>query len=582
MVKWHGFACAAAAAIGHSGIDATRKYASQTLSSAELVTLVGILDALFLSSFILAFRLVTDLRFVTWKLLQILVASSAAKILAGVMYQRALHVAPISTTVPFLAFVPVLLLATSFLLLGMDSPDLRAEADLVLGSDIALDLSFGQRIDRAVSERHSGSGLRAEGRAGNAAGEEEREEVTAGGGRNATLAGERTGESRQRSFTEGSSSSEIVAGGGFGGGRGFYSRASRGRFGTGLGIGLGSAHHPQEDGSAQSSPATSGGRAITRGDGARGETGEVVGEGEKGGGEGKGGKRESVRQQQEATAQQGATPGSAGGVWRTRSGRRRGGWMGAWLLVVLQQVWGAVVGGKEERDVEAGRRGWVKVLVSKTTRVRLLLGAVLAPLGKRVGIVWQYLHGPVKRLRVVVTAWARAPMRVVARVVRVPWVVVKGALRWVGAQKRHEGPLLMMGCAVLLSFTNGCDKLGVHHSPSVVVFAGLQRLFMAVPPVLYLAATRPSAFPLLLKHFPLLAGISACEITAIVFYLQSLHWLLVSYSVAVSPLLPPPFPLSSLPSNSHSASSQAAAAQPPDILGTATRNASTASPPRAL
>ncbi|CAI7851283.1 unnamed protein product, partial [Closterium sp. NIES-53] len=118
MVKWHGFACAAAAAIGHSGIDATRKYASQTLSSAELVTLVGILDALFLSSFILAFRLVTDLRFVTWKLLQILVASSAAKILAGVMYQRALHVAPISTTVPFLAFVPVLLLATSFLLLG--------------------------------------------------------------------------------------------------------------------------------------------------------------------------------------------------------------------------------------------------------------------------------------------------------------------------------------------------------------------------------------------------------------------------------------------------------------------------------
>ncbi|CAI5483684.1 unnamed protein product [Closterium sp. Yama58-4] len=77
-----------------------------------------------------------------------------------------------------------------------------------------------------------------------------------------------------------------------------------------------------------------------------------------------------------------------------------------------------------------------------------------------------------------------------------------------------------------------CDKLGVHHSPSVVVFAGLQRLFMAVPPVLYLAATRPSAFPLLLQHFPLLAGISACEITAIVFYLQSLHWLLVSYSVA--------------------------------------------------
>ncbi|CAI7802869.1 unnamed protein product [Closterium sp. NIES-54] len=216
-----------------------------------------------------------------------------------------------------------------------------------------------------------------------------------------------------------------------------------------------------------------------------------------------------------------------------------------------------------------------------------------------------------------------------------------------------------------------CDKLGVHHSPSVVVFAGLQRLFMAVPPVLYLAATRcataaprcvtaaprcataasrcataasrcataasrcataasrcataaprcvtaaprcataasrcataasrcataatkcaksatasascrhhvhfhshetrlaaciaphatcppllphlpsspllppsprPSAFPLLLKHFPLLAGISACEITAIVFYLQSLHWLLVSYSVAVS-LLPLPSPL---------------------------------------
>lgn len=163
MVPWIGFVYAAFAAIGHSGIDATRKLASQKLNPAELVGLVGVLDAFYLTAIVflldptlsppllsptlpLAQRSALSLTsastatpllstadtssanpgglvghrkaLLTLPLVTILVLSSAVKILAGVMYQRALQVSPLSVTVPYLAFVPALILVTGFFLLG--------------------------------------------------------------------------------------------------------------------------------------------------------------------------------------------------------------------------------------------------------------------------------------------------------------------------------------------------------------------------------------------------------------------------------------------------------------------------------
>eukprot|EP00271_Cylindrocystis_brebissonii_P008087 TRINITY_DN22119_c0_g1_i1.p1 TRINITY_DN22119_c0_g1~~TRINITY_DN22119_c0_g1_i1.p1 ORF type:complete len:798 (+),score=82.07 TRINITY_DN22119_c0_g1_i1:104-2497(+) len=100
------------------------------------------------------------------------------------------------------------------------------------------------------------------------------------------------------------------------------------------------------------------------------------------------------------------------------------------------------------------------------------------------------------------------------------------------ALRREEGSLLMLGCAGLFSLTSSIDKMGTHVSPSVVLFACLQRLVMAIPCVLLLACTSPHSFHGFLRSFPLLASISLCEMISVICYLQSLNTLLVSYSVA--------------------------------------------------
>lgn len=153
MVKWQGFACAAAAAIGHSGIDATRKLASQNLSSAEVVALVAILDTAFLFSIITYLDLLphpNPLAFLSWKLIEILITSSLAKIFASVLYQRALQVAPLSSTIPFLAFIPVLLLGTSFFLLH-EVPNLQGLVGVVVVT------AGGFMLAHAAAASHSSS-----------------------------------------------------------------------------------------------------------------------------------------------------------------------------------------------------------------------------------------------------------------------------------------------------------------------------------------------------------------------------------------------------------------------------------------
>ncbi|MCO5559086.1 hypothetical protein L7F22_012678 [Adiantum nelumboides] len=116
-----GFAYAAAAAIGNSCIDGSRKFASQRFTTVELISLVGLLDAVLLVAVVLAsgnygsvntLLVVLDIQF-----LQIVVVSAGIKVLAGFLYQRALHLSPLSVTVPYLAFTPVLLVFTSFVMM---------------------------------------------------------------------------------------------------------------------------------------------------------------------------------------------------------------------------------------------------------------------------------------------------------------------------------------------------------------------------------------------------------------------------------------------------------------------------------
>lgn len=116
-----GFAFAAAAAIGNSCIDGSRKFASQRLSVTELIGLVGLLDAVLLVAVAVGSGnctsfdtvvVVSDISF-----LRIVVVSAGLKVIAGFLYQRALHLSPLSVTVPYLAFTPVLLVVTSFIMM---------------------------------------------------------------------------------------------------------------------------------------------------------------------------------------------------------------------------------------------------------------------------------------------------------------------------------------------------------------------------------------------------------------------------------------------------------------------------------
>jgi len=117
-MRWEGFAYAAAAAIGHSCIDASRKLASQKFTSAELVGLVGLLDATLLSLIVYATGMFNVYAFLEMSeldlFLGVLFGGACIKVLIGYMYQRALHVSPLSVTVPYLAFTPVLLLFTGY------------------------------------------------------------------------------------------------------------------------------------------------------------------------------------------------------------------------------------------------------------------------------------------------------------------------------------------------------------------------------------------------------------------------------------------------------------------------------------
>lgn len=120
-MKSEGFAYAAMAAVGHSCIDASRKVAAQKFTSTELVGIVGFLDAVFLSAVMFGtgmFDLSTISQLADVNMfLEVLIGSACIKVVVGYMYQRALQISPLSVTVPYLAFTPVLLVFTSYVVM---------------------------------------------------------------------------------------------------------------------------------------------------------------------------------------------------------------------------------------------------------------------------------------------------------------------------------------------------------------------------------------------------------------------------------------------------------------------------------
>lgn len=58
---------------------------------------------------------------------------------------------------------------------------------------------------------------------------------------------------------------------------------------------------------------------------------------------------------------------------------------------------------------------------------------------------------------------------------------------------REQGSALMMGVAVLWSFTSSFDKIGLLHSHSNTVYLALNRLVMGVPSLAYLVWKVPDA-----------------------------------------------------------------------------------------
>ncbi len=114
-----GVAWSLAGACAHTGIDALRKLGSGRIWPADLVALVAVFDAVISVVFVTVFE--------GWQPLQVqhpqkfttvMLCSSGLLLLSKLMYQKALHVAPLSLTVPYLSFTPAILVLVAYVLVG--------------------------------------------------------------------------------------------------------------------------------------------------------------------------------------------------------------------------------------------------------------------------------------------------------------------------------------------------------------------------------------------------------------------------------------------------------------------------------
>ena len=132
------------------------------------------------------------------RLLWVGICSAALKIASSLTYQRALQLSPMSLSVPYLAFTPVLLLITSYFLLGEQPSGIGVFGVLVMTCGAYLLNTVGRKEDGKVLEK-----------------EKEREELAAsqapakGGARRATEEPIGVGNGVSSAF---SSSSDLVEG----------------------------------------------------------------------------------------------------------------------------------------------------------------------------------------------------------------------------------------------------------------------------------------------------------------------------------------------------------------------------------
>jgi drug/metabolite transporter (DMT)-like permease len=97
----------------------------------------------------------------------------------------------------------------------------------------------------------------------------------------------------------------------------------------------------------------------------------------------------------------------------------------------------------------------------------------------------------------------------------------------------EAGPLIVLIVAGLWSVTAACDKLGISAGPSLWAYCLAQRLYIGALCAAYLAAACPGAGRHVRSHWVLLMAVSILELGAVVFFLEAIDNLFVSYVVAI-------------------------------------------------
>jgi drug/metabolite transporter (DMT)-like permease len=120
-----GVGWALAAAVAHTGIDVLRKYGASKIRPLELVGLTALFDAVIATSATALLHLCSGQGHLLVGTLEhpglfwlITSSSSILLLVSKVLYNHALHIAPLSLTVPYLAFTPAILVLVAYVFIG--------------------------------------------------------------------------------------------------------------------------------------------------------------------------------------------------------------------------------------------------------------------------------------------------------------------------------------------------------------------------------------------------------------------------------------------------------------------------------
>eukprot|EP00879_Flechtneria_rotunda_P012109 GHRR01012644.1.p1 GENE.GHRR01012644.1~~GHRR01012644.1.p1 ORF type:complete len:510 (+),score=175.53 GHRR01012644.1:535-2064(+) len=107
-------------------------------------------------------------------------------------------------------------------------------------------------------------------------------------------------------------------------------------------------------------------------------------------------------------------------------------------------------------------------------------------------------------------------------------------VQWAAAMSSPSvAPAMVLTCAALYSLTAAMDKLGIAAANGLAAYFLAQRLLIGAASLMYLLFWSPKTLRHLVKDAPLLLSISIVEQASVVFYLNAIENLLVSYVVAI-------------------------------------------------